>query len=338
MSVVRIMNAGLEDDDVTDQIVLRGVVDQASFQHIHMAWYQREQGFNNSHTTRITSAFIASGSSKMEDIVIGMRGQRCSSKDGTYMLKDKCYCINGGQRLHAAAIALKERPELKIRLGAKVYFGTTEEIENDMFCNLGTGSVRISASVLVRNKKKKSAASKLLVALTSDPDFALQHRISWDQTKTVHDLMAGYTLTKVAAALHCHKGGLKGNKPLELLDGLDILVGKIGEDKVRTNVIRFFDVIDKCWTVRQLSGARSEARPHMTEAFLKTLARLFSAYPCFWDGAARDEFYVGDSYARKLRKFTLAKYVQPKGIPRDVLYEVLRKQLDLDPIIATAAE
>src|SRR5262245_62540159 len=131
MTEVRLHHAILEDDEDTGRMILRGVLDQATLKFIHLDWYQREQGFSNSHTGEIMGAYFAGN--KVADITIGMRGQRCNSKGDIYVLRDKCFCIDGGQRLYAAALAVEERPDLKIYLGAKEFLDMTEELVMDLF-------------------------------------------------------------------------------------------------------------------------------------------------------------------------------------------------------------
>ena len=154
---VRILHGGLEEDPDSGEIILRGVLDQDTLKYINMGWYQREQGFSNAHTNEIISGFFLHNG-RVADITIGMRGARTQNKGSTYNLLDKCFCIDGGQRLYAAAQAIRLRPSLKLAIGAKVHFNTNEEIENEMFCRLGTTQTRISASVLMRNQRKKVPA------------------------------------------------------------------------------------------------------------------------------------------------------------------------------------
>jgi hypothetical protein len=333
MTLVRIFSAALDQDPETKEIIIRGVVDQASFKYINMAWYQREQGFSPRHIDEIIAGYFWRPKN-IADITIGMRGDRWQDENGICFLQDKCYCIDGGQRLYAAAMALKERPELKISLGAKIYLNTTEEQENEMFCKLGTTQKRIAPSVLMRNRKKKSSAASILVALNKEETFALKDRIAWNQIKTRHELISGYTFARVTAALHAHKGGaLKSTQIYDLLAGLDALVETIGEEHFRTNIIRLFDAIDACWTIRNLSGGRDESRPHLKPEFLLTIVRLFSLYPEFWDGTERSEFYFGDKYLKRLQRFKLSDYLRSSVVvPKDVLFEVLRKRLNLDPM------
>lgn len=327
MSEVRILNASLDEEE--DRIIIRGALDQSTIKFINMGWYQREQGFSHLHTQDIVEAYF--NGSKVPDITIGMRGNRTSGKANIFILKDKCYCIDGGQRLYAAAMALRERPDLKISLGAKVFTDTNEEFENEMFCKLGTTQKRIAPSVLLRNRKKKSPAARVLVEMNKHSDFALKDRVTWDQSRTRHELISGYSFSRVVGALHSHRAPVRSAKIYELLDGLDLLVERIGEESLRNNAIRFFDAIDACWTIRQLSGGR-ESRPHLKPVFLMTLARLMSSYPDFWEGKERDDFFFPQSYLKRLRGFKLADYVKTSGnIPTDALYEVLRKRLGLNP-------
>jgi hypothetical protein len=327
MSEVRILNGNLEEDG--DDIVIRGVLDQATLKYIHFAWYQREQGFNENHIQDIVGAYFEGA--RLPDITLGMRGQRVTStKDNSYILRDKVFCIDGGQRLWAAAHALQERPDLKIRLGAKTFLGTNEDAENEMFCKLGTTQKRVSASVLLRNRKKKSAGARILVEMNKQEGFALKDRVTWGQAKSRHELMTGFSLARIVGALHCHKAPTRTAKVYDLAAGLDLLVEAIGEDNLKTNIVRFFEMIDQCWTIRNLSG--SSSRPHLRPSFLITLARLMSNYPDFWDGVQRNEFYCPMTLLKKLRKFKLADVLKTSPlISTEVIYELLRKQMGLDP-------
>jgi hypothetical protein len=335
---IKILNAGLEEDSDTKEIIIRGVVDQNDIRFIGMAWYQREQGFSENHINEIMAGLFQSG--RVADITLGMRGHRVDSKGSTYTLQDKCFCIDGGQRLYAAAAAMKARPSLKLSIGAKIYLGTTEESENELFCKLGTTAVRISASLLMRNQKKKSVGCNLLVSLNRDQDFAMKERIAWDQVKTRNELMNGFTLARITGAMHAHKGGaLRCTKVAELITGLDGLAAMIGEDLMRQNIIRFFDAIDKCWNIRNLSGGRDESRPHLRPEFLMTIATVMSRYPDFWNDTPCNEFYCGDKFVKRLRGFKLADYVRPASTtPTKALFHILRERLRLDPIFEHETE
>jgi len=336
-SDVRILNANVEVDEEHDDLVIRGTIDQATLKYIKLDWYQREQGFSDRHINNIVAGYILGN--KVADITIGMRGKRYTETKDGYTLHDRCYCMDGGQRLYAAGMAVQERKDLRITLGAKVFLNTTEEFENEMFCRLGTTQVRIAASVLLRNRKKKSTAANTLVQMNNVEAFALKSRVAWDQDPTRGDLISGFGLARVAGSLHAHKGGaLRSTKLIDLADALDGLVTIIGQENLRTNLIRFFDTIDKVWNVRGLSGGRDEQRPHMNLDFLCLLARLFSAYSEFWDGKERHEFNCMDKYARKLKGFQVGAYLRaPTKLPRDALYEILRKRLALQPIFEADA-
>jgi hypothetical protein len=138
----------------------------------------------------------------------------------------------------------------------------------------------------------------------------------------------------MVGSLHSHKvGGLRAHKPYDILASLDVLVDRVGAEALTGNVIRFFDGIDKCWSLRQLSGSRDEPRPHLNTAFLLTLGRLFSSYTDFWDGTERNDFYFLEKFVKRLRKFPLGNFISPaKGVQTELLYEILRKHLNLDPV------
>lgn len=338
MSNIIVTNGALEDDSESNEIILRGTVDQTTLKFIQIDWYQREQGFSQGHINEIMAGLYLNG--KVADLTLGMRGQRFRETADGYVLQDKVYCIDGGQRLRAMAMAQKERPSLKISVGAKIYFGTTEDSENAMFCKLGTTQVRISASVLYRNKKKESAAANVLVSLNRDEEFALKERIAWDQTRGRGELLTGFTLCRIAGALHAHKGGsLRSSSVNDLAAGLDHLVAAIGEDNLRINMIRFFDAIDRCWNIRNLSGSKDESRPHLNREFLMTICMLMSRYSDFWDGSDKNEFYFPDKFVKRLRGFKFADFMRSaSSMDKEVLFEVLRKRLNLDPVFEDEAK
>jgi hypothetical protein len=57
-----------------------------------------------------------------------------------------------------------------------------------------------------------------------------------------------------------------------------------------------------------------------------------SNFPSFWDGKERIDFYCSPKYVKKLRGFRLAEFVRTSGTTTgEVLYQTLRKQLDLSP-------
>jgi hypothetical protein len=344
MNEVRILDASFEDDTETGQTVVRGHVDQDTLKYIKFGPYQRERGFSQKHTNELVSAYFAN--EQMADITLGMRGARTrdiKSKGNGIVgmaLLDPVYCINGGQRVFSAAAAKAERPDVHIHLGAKVLFNTTEESENRLFGKLGTTEVRIAPSVLLRNLRKQSAAVNMLVgALTKDAAFALKDRIAWDQSYGRGELIAGFTLGRVVGALHSHKGGaLKSTKVHDLAAALDALVDKTGPDAVRANAIRFFDALDKVWSIRKLSGRR-DPRPQLNLKFMLTIATLCSNYSEFWDGTERNDFYFLDKYVKRLKGFKLEEFVRgTSNRPQEILYEILRKRLNLNPIFGPEAE
>jgi hypothetical protein len=333
MSNIVVLNGALEDDSETNEIVLRGTIDPSTLKYIHLDWYQREQGFSPRHINNIMSGLFTNG--RVADLTLGMRGHRVQTRGASYILQDKVYCIDGGQRLRAMAMALHERPSLKLSVGAKIHFGTTEQSENEMFCKLGTSQIRIAASVLLRDMKKISPAANVLLSLNRDPAFALNERVAWDQTKRRSELITGFMLARVAGALHAHKGSaLHSTTVNDLVIGLDNLVTIIGEDNLRLNVIRFFDTIDRCWNIRNLSGHRDEERPHLNLLFLMTICSLMSRYPEFWVGVDNNEFQFPDRYIKRLKGFTIADYLRPARTKADKewLFDQLRKRLGLHPI------
>jgi hypothetical protein len=324
MSEVHIFNAALEHDDQEFQDVLRGTLDQTTLKSIHRDWYQRGQGFSEKEIRELTELYFQN--QKVTDVTLGLRGSKFRQEGTEFWLLDKCFVIDGGQRLYAARVALDHRPSLVLRIGAKIYFDTTSESENAMFCAMNATQQRVSASVLLRNKFKDSPSAKALYDLNREPRFALSGRIGWDQKLGPGQSMSGYTLACIAGALHAEKGSMPAGRAYDLLASLDNACCKIGAEVFAENMIKFFDVVDECWIVR--GGKKPE---QLNRDFLNVLARLFSSYEDFWD---KDEFYFAPKFMRRLQKYDAGPAVKAllkhNREVKNVLFEVLRDRLGLD--------
>jgi hypothetical protein len=330
MSEIRIYNGAIEaDDEDFAETVLRGTLDQECITLIQKDWYQRLEGFSEKEIREITEMYFRH--KKPPDTVIGMRGHRYRQDKGSFYLQDKCFVIDGLQRLFAARIAMKSRPDLKLRIGVKIYFDTTAESENRMFCEINATQQRVAASVLIRNKYKVSPASRLLFELNSNPEFALKDRIGWEQKlqKEFGQVISGFALGCIAGALHSHKGAVPSGRAYDLLANLDDVVIKISEETFSTNIVKFFNVVDSAW------GIRNDKKPRcLNREFLCVLASLFSSYDTFWDA---EEFYMPTRHQKRLEKFDsdainnqVKQMMKSNKDAKDVLFEVLRKRLQLD--------
>jgi len=327
MAEFHVFNGCLERDDAGfDQDVLRGTLDQTCLHLLNTDWYQRIKGFSLMEIKELAELYFRH--EKVTDVTLGMRGNRFRSTGNEFWLLDKLFTIDGGQRLYAARVALDKRPDLALRIGAKIYFNTTVDSENAMFCAMNATQQRVSASVLVRNKYKVSPAAKLLFDLTANPDFALRRRIGWDQKLGLDEVLSGFALGCVAGGLHAHRGGVPSGRAYDLLDALDEVAQKITPEVMADNIRGFFDVVDQCWDIRNSKTLT------VNFAFLLVLAKLISSYEDFWDS---DGFYFAPKFLKRLAKFdnaqiqTQVKQLTKSNVDcKDVIFEVLRKRLQLD--------
>lgn len=329
-SEIRIYNAAIEHDDAEfDLDVLRGTIDQNFLRLLKQDWYQRSEGFSEKEIRELAEHYFRH--QKVPDIIVGMRGHRVRREgENVFWLLDPCYVIDGVQRSLAARVAIQSRPDLQLRIGVKAFFDTDDKIENDLFCEINGTQQRVSASVLVRNKYKLSRASKQLYDVTMNSDFALKDRIGWDQKLSAGQCMRGFALGSIAGALHIHKGSVANGSAYAVLDALDEVVLKIGEETFATNIIKFFDIVDTCW------GIRHDKEPKcLNKTFLCVLARLFSGYDLFWDA---EELRLPEKYFKRLSSFDwnaikahVTQVTKSNKDAKDVMFEVLRNRLKLDP-------
>lgn len=300
---ITIINGAL-DESSSGSIILRGVVSKDSLEDLKTDDYQR-MSFESKNIKGLRKA-IADGKS-IPNIMLGMRGQRIRNAPGstTFVLVEQVYIIDGYQRVTAALSCLARNPDLDVRLGCEVHFGTTKDYERDLFETINTRPTRVSSSVLLRNRREDSPIVLTLYGLSNnDREFALFERIQWDQRRARGELLTAVGFAKTCSRLHAHKGpGGNANTLHELVNGLERQAASVGLNRMRQNTKQFVDVVDYCWGLRSIQ--QTAKAPQVRQNFLHTLARLFSRHANFWRDEERKELWVDADLRNKLKRFSL---------------------------------
>lgn len=318
---IKVIKAAL--DDAGDEIILRGVVDPSSLQHLKVAAYQREI-LPQSRIKELSKALKESG---VPDIELGMRGGSFLEREGAFYLQDDVYIIDGLQR-RTAAVELM-RAGILPRLGATVHFNTTEEMERKLFRKLNVSHVKLSPNVLVRNERSGSPAIEMLYRLGNDSTFVLNNRVCWDQRMKREHLVGGLALLKTTSQLHRRFGpSLSDNSFGHLVDGFQRLYDRLGRNVLRENTKRFWEVLDESFNVRGVAYVVSA--PHLKVGFLKTIARIFSDHRDFW---ADCNFVCNSDIRKKLSAFPLhdphvASLCATSGSSMKILYNMLVEHIN----------
>lgn len=314
---IKIVSAAL-DETATGDIVLRGVIDPESLRNLLVADYQREiiPGTRANELVRVFEK-----GKTVADIVLGMRGGHMTTREGAEFLQDDVYIIDGLQRRTAALRALENG--FAPRLGATVYFDTTEEWEREQFHILNKERNKLSANVLIRNRAASCPVTDMLYKLTNDRAFVMHGRVSWTQRRKVGELISAVTYCKVVAAVHSHLGPVSSSDNDRRLEALNGVMNLIGRNIMRDNIKVFFDVVDECYNIRgiQLRGGAI----HTKESFMIALARMFSNHEDFWRG---NRLFVDAPLKRKLAKFPvtdpqIVNLAGSSGTSREMLYMLM---------------
>lgn len=318
--------AGFLDEEKDGNIVLRGVLDLDSLSLLKVDSYQREhlQGASN---VKIRNA-LSTGAS-LPDIELGMRGQRFEEKrDGTFVLLDDVYLVDGLQRTSEILEKVKGDPEFTYRLGAKIHFDTDKEWEKNHFKVLNADRTSVASTIHIRNERDNSPAVDMMVKMAEAAGWPLGGRICWDQKMSKAHLMTGKTMTDFVGALHGHLGYTKQTGML-LIPNLDKVCGIIGVPQMRANIITFAELLDECWSIADIK-ARKNA-PHVRLGFVRTLASFLSDHKDFWRGEHGDhELFIEAPLRRKLAQFGVTDpYIQGlMGGRKDILYAVIRDHVN----------
>jgi hypothetical protein len=287
-----------------NQIVLRGVIDPASLNDLKIDEYQRE-ALPLSALNRLWQA-LRDGES-LPDIELAMRGNDfdvAGKNDSEFWLKGDVYIIDGQQRRNAALHILTIQPDLDIRLGAMVHFGTTREWERDRFKILNLDRSRVSADVLLRNMRHQSAAVLTLYGLShNQPDFALFERVCWKQSKSVKELITARTLVTVAATLHAHRSRALRYGLDEIVPALDRQAKFIKLDRWRKNIVHFFDFVDEAYGLRNITFR--DLSLQIRAGFLSQLALLISDHSNFWRDPSESDLYIDPDWRKRFSSFPM---------------------------------
>ena len=330
---IKMVKAALSDDQAGD-VILRGQIDPASLEFLHVADYQRERLAGR--YIRALSEAIASKAG-VPDIQLGMRGGSFVENRGTFLLNDEVYIIDGLQRC-TAALELVKKGQAP-RLGATVYFNTDEQQERIRFRNLNVSRVRLSANVLVHNERHDNALVEMAFQLCQDSTFVLYNRVCWQQAMKRSHLITAVTLIKAGVALHNHfipefRGDF-GHTSIQVVR-LNKVMTKLGRAAVRNNMKVFWQAMDDMFGVRNITY--TEHASYMRSSFLVTLALVFTRHQNFWEDS---RLVVPPELKRKISTFPInsptvqAVLVWPDGrdepLPRLSKWEFA--QLLIDRII-----
>lgn len=307
-NIVRILHGALQPSDRGHGAVLRGQIDVDSLCFLDLPEYQR----NDLHGKSISESFD-NPDTRLPDVELGMRGHDYRRVGDTFELYDPVEIIDGWQRISGALhyLVANGDPD-KVEIGAVVHFDTSPDWEKDRFEILNRRRVRVSSDLLLRNRRDRHPALIVLHDLSfKDEDFPLCNRVSWKQQRSRRDLIGARVLLKVAMIIHSpfYKAGVQDFE--NLIAGSDRLCKRIGPDTFRANVKCFFNTIEDCWGIRELTFAN--AATSIKEGFLGCVARAMADHDTFWTGpGVRPKLFVSRKLRSKFRSFEL------KGVVADL--------------------
>jgi hypothetical protein len=327
---VHLLNSGLSEDG--DEIIAIGFLDIKGMSELLVADYQREVLHKLTSGRRSSLDRAIYNGKRLPSIVVGMRGSNFTSgKHDTMILHDKCYIVDGLQRVSA----LKEYAELNpdkaagLRIGVEVRFGTTKESEAELFHVLNTARTSMSPNIILRNLRHKNRAILTLYGLSmSDTSSPIYKRVQWQQRMSRGELITATGLCNVARILHGYgsrsgAGGLAGATAT-----METAADSIGLDAFRKNVETFYGLLD---TVYGMGKIQFTQRATVTKLnFMAVLARMFAEHANFWDG---DKLVVDSDMRRKLGTFPMDDFevmrlASSGGMSQPTLYNLLRDHIN----------
>ncbi len=318
-------------DEFNGTMILRGVVAVESIPHLLVDDYQREE------LTLAQRASILDALKKGEqlpDLELAMRGERYREiESGKVRLNDAVYIVDDFQRRQTVLAYLASNPEAKVRLGVKIYFGTTKEWEKARFETLNVKRVKVAPAVMLRNLREDHPGVQVLWGLTmNERTFVMYNRVTWSQNMARGELITAGMFAKYSSVLHAHKSGVGDGTMSNLAGCLDQAVDVVGIQNVRENLRIFWGLIDECWGIQRIHQRGGAS--YMKGSFLHVFAKLLSDHYDFWETDDTErKLFVHAPLRQKLAKFPVndpevARLAGSGGKARDILYHLIRDHVD----------
>lgn len=301
---VRLQSSRL--DDKNGEIIAHGWLDIAAINNLRVGDYQREIMEQRGGKVTALRRGVEAGA-RLPDIMLGMRGEKFTSRGDDMLLENDVYIIDGLQRVSALRKLAADFPEREasIRIGAEVRFKTSRDSEAELFTILNVHRKAMAPSVILRNQRNHSTGVATLYGLSMhDRNFALHGKVCWDQQMHRGELVTGLLFAKVAMTLHRH--AFAGGRHITASGGgliptyLDRAASGVGLQTFRNNLNTFYDTLDEIWGVR---GIKYQDRANQTKGqFMIQMAGIFSDHEDFWDG---NKLVVDGDMKRKLKSFPM---------------------------------
>lgn len=300
MTEVKILRPSLDDNE--RQTVLRGVVSSDTLVNLRVDNYQRERLASSSRREIVRALDMGRN---LPTIELGMRGDRFRiDDDGSVMLIDPVFIIDGRQRRDTIIEYLDRFPDERVRLGAVVHFNTDAKWERDRFHALNLFQHKVAPSVMLRNIKEDNPMLATMFGLTkSAKDFAMYGRVCWSQNMGRGELISGLAYCQTALLMHAHLAAVRSISMKEITNSADKLTRAVGLPIARNNIIEFWNLVDASWGVRAIQYKSSA--PYMRTQFLRVLARVLSDHSDFWQPPDERRLVIPYELKRKIARFAV---------------------------------
>ncbi len=318
---IRIINGALDEDETsTSGLILNGRLDPYTLHFLKVDEYQRALGERPDIFTALKEGRV------VPNIEVGVRGQDFSTEGDDYIIRSPAFIIDGWQRVGTARRLLEAIPDHPIRIFASIHFGTSPEWERHRFNELNKNVKRISPNLHLRNmREENSAVLKLYNITTTDRNFPLFKKVSWQQNAQRGDLITALSFAVAVQSLHGHRIGLVGSSVERVAESLLRISSALTPATFQRNIYTFFNLVDRCWPLKEIEYRKKA--PQIKTTFLYELARMLSRHSVFWEHND-NTLVVSSDDQKKLAKFPIndpqvLQLAGAGGTARQILYRLL---------------
>jgi hypothetical protein len=278
--------------------IVRGILNPQDSEFLQYEDYQRDY-VSDRKIDNIRKGY--NGDAAVPAIYAAVEGANYYREGLDIVVAEPVFVVDGKQRTLAAIreASLGKYPYILML----IHLDTDYRWRRDEFKALNAPDNRTSvgASVTMRNEALDSTAVALIYKMTLDDlSFVMRGKIGWNQSMRVGDLVSGKTLCQSASLLHKHLRVYTSTNAEKLAAGLQQVADKIGLDSFINNIRTFYDIIERCWSIRDI--VIKDGNPQVNTTWLFTASAFLSDHINFWDG---DDLSLSRDQVTKLKAFPI---------------------------------
>lgn len=259
---------------------IQGALCLESVKQVKIASYQRSE-HEKKEVQRIAEAFLSG--ERVATIELSTRGDKIDWDGDDILIYDPTNAVDGQGRIAGAELAHEINPNKEFLALVTVETSTTFHKERRDFLNFNGKRKGVSSNEILRNMAYDFPVLMAIKKLTEEnPAFPFYRRVVWQQRAPYRHMTKALSFVKSITALHGHWGVSGANSAEDVVQALQSLQDRIGEEVLFENIWDFAKALDVAYGLVNRIEDDHETVPygkklvHTQGGFLWAIATMFA--------------------------------------------------------------